>query len=110
LAWRFFKKTQFANEKCLGNPSTQKRRKKIGKHPTQKPIDLLVRIILASTNKGDLVVDPFTGSSTTGLAAFLNNRKFIGMDIEKKYLDLSIKRFKDLKRWINKNLYQKMKQ
>lgn len=58
----------------------------------------MVRIILASTNKGDLVVDPFTGSSTTGLAAFLNNRKFIGMDIEKKYLDLSIKRFKDLKR------------
>jgi len=76
----------------------KKEEKKIGKHPTQKPIDLLVRIILASTNKGDLVVDPFTGSSTTGLAAFLNNRKFIGMDIEKKYLDLSIKRFKDLKR------------
>jgi len=76
----------------------KKEEKKIGKHPAQKPIDLLVRIILASTNKGDLVVDPFTGSSTTGLAAFLNNRKFIGMDIEKKYLDLSIKRFKDLKR------------
>src|SRR3989338_2257277 len=58
-----------------------------GKHPTQKPIDLLVRIIMASTDKGDMVLDPFAGSSTTGLAAVLNDRKFIGVDLEKKYLD-----------------------
>jgi len=70
--------------------------KKFGKHPTQKPIDLLKRIIIASTKKGDLVLDPFTGSSTTGLAAFLLGRKFIGIDKEKEYLDLSIKRFEDL--------------
>ena len=70
--------------------------KKFGKPPTQKPIDLLVRIILASTNKGDWVLDPFTGSSTTGLAAQLNGRKFIGIDLEKKYLDLSIQRLEDL--------------
>lgn len=67
-----------------------------GKHPTQKPIDLLVRIVMASTDKGDLVIDPFTGSSTTGIACALNGRKFIGIDMEKKYLDLSIKRYKDL--------------
>ncbi|MDQ5938825.1 MAG: hypothetical protein QG603_550 [Patescibacteria group bacterium] len=72
--------------------------KKFGKHPTQKPIDLLVRIVLASTEKGDLVLDPFAGSSTTGIAAVLNDRKFIGIDLEKKYLDLSIKRFEDLTR------------
>ena len=71
--------------------------KKSGKHPTQKPIDLLVRIVLASTDKNDIVLDPFAGSSTTGLASFLNNRKFIGIDLEKKYLDLSVKRFKELK-------------
>lgn len=71
--------------------------KKFGKHPTQKPIDLLVRIILASTDEEDLVLDPFTGSSTTGIAAYLNKRKFIGIDKEKKYLDLSIKRLEDLK-------------
>ena len=71
--------------------------KKYGKHPTQKPIDLLVRIVMASTDKGDVVLDPFTGSSTTGLAAMLNGRKFIGIDTEKKYLNLSVKRFKDLK-------------
>src|SRR3989339_26643 len=69
-----------------------------GKHPTQKPIDLLVRIVMASTDKGDVILDPFTGSSTTGLAAVLNERKFIGIDLEKKYLDLSIKRYNDLKK------------
>ena len=72
--------------------------KKFGKPPTQKPIDLLVRIVMASTDKGDLILDPFTGSSTTGLAANLNDRKFIGIDLEKKYLDLSIKRLDDLKK------------
>lgn len=76
--------------------------KKFGKHPTQKPIDLLVRIILASTNRGDIVLDPFTGSSTTGLAANLNGRKFIGIDTEKKYLNLSIKRLKELEKNMKK--------
>jgi len=76
--------------------------KKFGKHPTQKPIDLLVRIIMASTDKGDIVLDPFTGSSTTGLAAILNDRKFIGIDMEKKYLDLSEKRLKELEKSFKK--------
>jgi len=79
--------------------------KKFGKHPTQKPVELLKRIVLASTNKGDLVLDPFTGSSTTGIAAYLLGRKFIGIDTEKKYLDLSIKRFEELER----NLRNKLK-
>jgi len=70
--------------------------KKFGKHPTQKPEDLLKRIVLASTNKGDVVIDPFTGSSTTGIVAHRYSRKFIGIDMEPKYLDLSIKRFEDL--------------
>ncbi|PAF43043.1 site-specific DNA-methyltransferase [Helicobacter sp. 11S03491-1] len=67
--------------------------KTFGKHPTQKPLELLRRIILASTNKADLILDPFTGSSTTGIAALELGRKFIGIDAEKQYLDLSIKRF-----------------
>ncbi len=81
---------------AIGTPKPSE--KKYGKHPTQKPIDLLVRIVMASTDKGDLIIDPFTGSSTTGLAAVLNDRKFIGVDLEKKYLDLSIKRFRDIKK------------
>ena len=70
--------------------------KKFGKHPTQKPIELLKRVISASTKKGDLILDPFTGSSTTGIAANMLGRKFIGIDTEKKYLDTSIERFEDL--------------
>jgi len=77
--------------------NTPQRAEKIfGKHPTQKSSELLKRIVLASTNKGDVVLDPFTGSSTTGLAAHLFGRQFIGIDNEKRYLDLSIKRFEEL--------------
>jgi site-specific DNA-methyltransferase (adenine-specific) len=72
--------------------------KKFGKHPTQKPFDLLKRIVLSSTDKGDVVLDPFTGSSTTGLAAYAFSRKFIGIDNSKEYLDLSIKRLGDFKK------------
>ncbi len=79
---------------AIGTPKPEE--KKFGKHPTQKPIDLRVRIIVASTDKDDLVLDPFTGSSTTGIASHLNYRKFIGIDLDKKYLDLSIKRLNDL--------------
>jgi site-specific DNA-methyltransferase (adenine-specific) len=75
----------------------KKSEKKFGKHPTQKPLDLLRRIVLASTNKNDIVLDPFTGSSTTGIASVMNGRKFIGIDMEKEYLDLSKKRFSDIK-------------
>lgn len=80
--------------------------KKFGKHPTQKPEDLLKRIVLASTNKSDLVLDPFTGSSTTGIASHVFGRKFIGVDIEPKFLDVSIKRFEELDKNLN-NKYSK---
>ena len=79
---------------AMGTPRTEE--KKYGKHPTQKPLDLLKRIVLSSTKKGDVVLDPFTGSSTTGIAAIVHDRKFIGIDLEKKYLDLSIKRINDV--------------
>lgn len=77
-------------------PTPKPEEKKFGKHPTQKPENLLKRIILASTKEGDLILDPFTGSSTTGIMARRLKRKFIGIDNEKEYLDLSIKRFEDL--------------
>ena len=68
--------------------------KVFGNHPTQKPIELLDRVIEASTDKGDLILDPFTGSSTTGVVAVRRGRKFIGIDMEKEFLDLSVKRLK----------------
>ena len=70
--------------------------KKAGRHPTQKPLALLDRIILASTKEGDLVLDPFTGSSTTGISAYRLKRSFIGIDRERSYLDLSVERFKEV--------------
>jgi site-specific DNA-methyltransferase (adenine-specific) len=77
-------------------PTPKKEEKKFGKHPTQKPLDLLRRVVLASTKPGDIVLDPFTGSSTTGIAAAMYGRKFIGIDKDASYLDLSAKRYKDL--------------
>ena len=71
------------------------REKKFGKHPTQKPLALLHRIIRASTREGELVVDPFTGSSTTGIAAAGLQRRFVGMDTESEFLDLSVKRYRE---------------
>lgn len=85
---------------AIGTPKPEE--KKYGKHPTQKPLELLKRIVLASTNKGDIIIDPFTGSSTTGIAAAIHGRKFVGIDTEKKFLDLSIKRFNDLKNQLKK--------
>ena len=90
---------------AMGTPKPVEKR--FGKHPTQKPEDLLKRIILASTNKGDLIIDPFTGSSTTGVAAYLVGRRFIGVDTEPKYLDVSIKRFEELDRNLKNKYAQK---
>jgi site-specific DNA-methyltransferase (adenine-specific) len=78
-------------------PAISKKEKFFGYHPTQKPLSLLERIIIASTNENDLVLDPFTGTSTTGIAAIKYHRKFIGVDTEKAYLDISIKRYEDIK-------------
>jgi site-specific DNA-methyltransferase (adenine-specific) len=69
--------------------------KGFGKHPTQKPVRLLERIISASTNVGDFVFDPFSGSSTTGIAAIHLGRRFVGTELEAEFLALSIKRLKD---------------
>lgn len=73
-------------------PLTSKKEKSEGKHPTQKPLYLLTRIIEASTNEGDVILDPFCGSSSTGVAAVKLNRKYIGIDKEAEYTDLSIRR------------------
>ena len=70
--------------------------KTFGKHPTQKPLCLLSRIILASTQPGAWILDPFTGSSTTGIAASLLGRRFLGIDITDSYLDISRKRREEL--------------
>ncbi len=75
-------------------PAPNGEEKEFGKHTTQKPVALLERIILASTNEGDLIFDPFSGSSTTGIAAINTHRKFVGTELESEFINLSIARLK----------------
>ena len=77
-------------------PAIAKWEKNCGKHPTQKPLSLLTRIILSSTRVGDCILDPFTGSSTTGISANLLGRNFIGIDNNEEYLELSKNRKIDI--------------
>jgi site-specific DNA-methyltransferase (adenine-specific) len=76
-------------------PTPKNGEKEFGKHPTQKPLALLKRIIVASTNENDIVLDPFCGSGTTGVACRnIGNRYFIGIEIDNNYFELSKLRLK----------------
>ena len=77
-------------------PAIGRWEKSCGKHPTQKPLALLTRIILASTNEYDLILDPFAGSSTTGIAANLCGRRFLGIEQDLDFSKLSCLRRKEL--------------
>ena len=70
--------------------------KQCGKHPTQKPLSVVSRAVLASTKFGDRILDPFCGSSTTGIAASIFGREYIGIDTESEYLELSKRRYDEL--------------
>jgi len=73
-------------------PPPDRDEKKFGKHPTQKPVALLERILLASTRERDLVVDPFMGSGTTGVACARLHRAFIGVEIDSGYMETAVQR------------------
>ena len=77
-------------------PAIAKWEKSCGKHPTQKPLSVLSRIIQASTKENAWILDPFTGSSTTGIAASLFHRRFLGIDMEEKFLQMSRDRREEL--------------
>jgi hypothetical protein len=66
--------------------------KALGKHPTQKPVSLVERCILASTNEGDLVLDPFMGGGTTAIACIQTNRQFVGFEVDKDHAKLATRR------------------
>ncbi len=70
----------------------EKWEKRYGKHPTQKPVALLERILLASSHEGDLILDPFSGSGTTALAALKLRRSTIGLELSYDYLALTTQR------------------
>jgi site-specific DNA-methyltransferase (adenine-specific) len=73
-------------------PAPGQSEKREGRHPTQKPFALLDRIVTASSKPGDLVLDPFNGSGTTGVVALARGRRYLGIDIEPAYLDLTARR------------------
>lgn len=75
---------------------TKPSEKKCGKHPTQKPEYLLERIIQASTVPGNIVLDPFCGSGTTGVVANRLGRNFIGIDLSEEYLQITKKRLEEI--------------
>ncbi len=77
-------------------PAIGRWEKSCGKHPTQKPLSVLTRIILASTNEGDWILDPFSGSSTTGIAANLCGRRFAGIEQEEEYCIMSKNRREEI--------------
>ena len=71
---------------CVNQPSRD------GEHPTEKPISLMAELVLDFTSPGDVVLDPFMGSGTTGVAAIRHGRKFIGIEREPKYFDIACRR------------------
>lgn len=86
-------------------PAIGRWEKSCGKHPTQKPLSLLTRIILASTDEHDWILDPFAGSSTTGIAANLCGRRFLGVEQELKFVSLSKTRREELDNLVVKDNY-----
>ena len=100
--------TQMTDVWCI--PVVGRWEKEQGNHPTQKPLRLLYRVILASTNEGDTVLDPFSGSGTTGIAANLLGRKYIGIEQELDFVQLSICRRQALEdKQTRKKLCDKMR-
>jgi site-specific DNA-methyltransferase (adenine-specific) len=78
-------------------PTPSPREKAFGKHPTQKPLALLKRIVAASTKEGVIILDPFNGGGTTGIASkIIGNRQYIGIDMNKEYLELTKKKYEHL--------------
>ena len=87
-------------------PAISRWEKSCGKHPTQKPLPLLARIILASTKENAWILDPFAGSSTTGIAANLLDRNFLGLEQEEEFLKLSKKRREEIEDSVIKAKYR----
>ena len=81
-------------------PAVPMREKTHGRHPTQKPLRLLRRAVLASTREGDLVFDPFSGSGTTGVASKELGRFFVGAEMEREYAGLAERRIAAVQRGV----------
>lgn len=101
----------YNTKKVMGNiweiPRVRFRMEEYENHPTQKPEELLKRIILASSDKGDIVLDPFSGTFTTCAVAKKLGRKFIGIDLEEKYYKIGLRRLNLSKKYNGKKLMKR---
>ena len=86
-------------------PAIGRWEKSCGKHPTQKPLGVLARLIQASTQPGAWILDPFNGSATTGIAANLLGRRYLGLEIENEFLAMSKARREELENGAVRNDY-----
>ena len=86
-------------------PAIGKWEKSCGKHPTQKPLSVLARLIQASTKPGSWILDPFSGSATTGIAANLLGRRYLGIEKEEEFLAMSKARREELENQTIRNDY-----
>ena len=80
-----FNNDGFTHHDFIELPVANQNEKKLGSHPTQKPISLMKYFIKLLSNEEEIILDPFMGSGTTGVAALKNNRKFIGIEKENVY-------------------------
>ena len=88
-------------------PSIGRWEKSCSKHPTQKPLGILARLIQASTKPGAWILDPFNGSATTGIAANLLGRRYLGLEIEENFLSISKARREEIENIIVRSDYLK---
>jgi site-specific DNA-methyltransferase (adenine-specific) len=93
--WEIAERPTAGGEQVVwGLPTPGPREKAHGRHPTQKPLALLERVIAASAAPGDLVLDPFAGSATTGVAALAAGCRFLGVERDPAYVDLAARRLR----------------
>ncbi len=103
----------YSSSKVPGNvwniPRVRYRMEEYEEHPSQKPESLLERIILASSNVGDIVLDPFSGTFTTGSVAKRLKRRFIGIEIQEDYYKIGLRRLNLANEYNGQNLYKPLK-
>lgn len=83
------KKTYFVS-------STNKKDKKLYNHPTIKPLDIVEKLVINSSQENDVIFDPFMGSGTTGVASNLHKRRFVGIELDNTYFETAKKRIENL--------------
>ena len=76
--------------------------RQVSRHPTEKPVQLLRILIESSSHLGDVVLDPYAGSGSTGVAAIIEGRRTILVEIDRKYAELAVERMKEAEEWVSR--------